>query len=294
MKTKFLIPLAGLALLCACKGQSSSYESTDTLKASADTTKEVLGAAKVIHNDTIQSHPKVVKTAEIRFQVKNVRQTTEQITAITENYNGQVIHHVMRSTAGDSVDVRKSDDSIMRVTLVNSTAEMTVKIPPASLSDFMNKVAQLGIRVNDQKMEVTDKTLDYLSTRLKLKNQNELVAVQKKATGNKKDPDNLLAFKNNMVDQQINNSKIDDSVKFSTVTLSFYESNVVSKRMMADNKLSDYQQPFSRRFGASFETGWNVFVEILIGISNFWILLPLGFIIWLTISYFKRKALVKG
>ncbi|WP_096355276.1 DUF4349 domain-containing protein [Mucilaginibacter gotjawali] len=158
----------------------------------------------------------------------------------------------------------------------------------------MNKVAQLGIRVNDQKIEVADKTLDYLSTRLKLKNQNELVDAQKKTTVNKKDPDNLLAFKNNMVDEQINNRKIDDSVKLSTVVLVFYETNAVSKRMMADNNLADYQQPFSKRFGMSFETGWNVFVEVLIGISNFWILIPVGLVIWLAIRYFKRKALVKG
>jgi len=104
----------------------------------------------------------------------------------------------------------------------------------------------------------------------------------------------LLAFKNNMVDQQINNRKIDDSVKFSTVILSFYENNAVSKRMMADNNLADYQQPFSKRFGMSFENGWNVFVEILIGVSNFWILIPAGLGIWLTIRYFKRKTLAKG
>jgi len=286
MKTKFLIPLAGLALLCACKGKSNSTD--------ADTTKETTGEAKVMHRDTIQNQPKLVKTADMRFQVKSVRQTTEQITALTENYKGQVMHHVMRSTAGDSVDVRKSDDSIMRVTLVNSTAEMTVKIPPANMVNFMNKVAELGIRVNDQKMDVTDKSLDYLSTKLKLKNQNDLVDAQKKTTVNKKDPDNLLAFKNNMVDQQINNRKIDDSVKFSTVTLSFYEINAVSKRMMADNNLSDYQQPFSKRFGMSFENGWNVFIEILIGVSNFWMLVPLGLGIWFAIRYFKRKVLVKG
>ncbi|MDR3693265.1 DUF4349 domain-containing protein [Mucilaginibacter sp.] len=235
-----------------------------------------------------------MKTAEINFQVKSVRQTTEQIAALTQSYGGQVIHHIMRSTTGDSIDVRKSDDSVMRVTLVNSTAEMTVKIPPASLVGFLNKVAQMGIRVNDQKMDVTDKSLDYLSTRLKLKNQNELVDAQKKTSVNKKDPDNLLAFKNNMVDQQINNLKIDDSVKLSTVMLSFYESNAVNKHMMADNNLADYQQPVSTRFGRSFETGWNVFVEILIGISNFWILIPIGLVIWLAISYFKRNALVKG
>jgi len=287
MKSKFLIPLAGLALLCACKGKSTTGENADTASA-------IISKEKIINKDTGQNYARLVKTANISFEVKSVRHTTELITALTESYNGQVIHHLMRSTAGDSVDVRKGDDSVMRVRLVNSTAEMTVKIPPANLEDFMNKVAQLGVRVNDQKMDVTDKSLDYLSTRLKLKNQNELIDDQKKATANKKDPDNLLAFKNNMVDQQINNRKIDDSVKFSIVTLSFYESNVVSKTMIADNNLSDYQQPISQRFRRSFANGWNVFIEILIGVSNFWMLLPIALIIWLAYRYFTRKPIVKG
>jgi hypothetical protein len=288
MKTKFLIPLAGLAMLCACKGRGGASDSTDSTSAILRRDISVSSTG-----DSVKNSPKLVKTADIRFQVKNVRQTTEQITALTESYNGTVIHHFMQSAAGDSIDVRKSEDSVMRVTLINSSAEMTVKIPAANLANFMNQVARLGIQVINEKMDVTDKTLDYLSTRLKLKNQDELVDAQKKTT-NKKDPDNLLAFKNSMVDQQIKNRKIDDSVKYSTVSLIFYENNGVSKRMIANNNLSDYRQPFSRGFATSFESGWNIFVEILIAISNFWVLIPIGGLVWAIVRYFRTKRLAKS
>jgi hypothetical protein len=200
----------------------------------------------------------------------------------------------MKSTAGDSVDIRKSNDSIMRVTVINSTAEMTVKIPPANVENFMNEVAHLGIYIKNSKMDVSDKTLDYLSTRLKLKNQNELVSQQKKEPANKKMPDDLLAFKNNMIDQQINNRKIDDSVKNSVITLSFYEDNTISKKIIANNDLSAYNLPFSKRMAMSFENGWNIFVDILAGAANFWVLLPIGLGIWMVVRYFKSKALVKS
>jgi Domain of unknown function (DUF4349) len=288
MKTKLLIPLiAGLGLLCACKGKGPSE--------SADTTYVVANNAKSVNRtDTIQSHPKVVKTADMRFQVKDVQQTTEKITALTTSFNGTVVHHWMKSIAGDSVDIRKSNDSIMRVTVINSTAEMTVKIPPANVENFMNEVAHLGIYIKNRKMDVSDKTLDYLSTRLKLKNQNELVNQQKKETPNKKTPDDLLAFKNNMVDQQINNRKIDDSVKNSVITLSFYEDNTISKKIIANNDLSAYNLPFSKRMAMSFENGWNIFVDILAGVANFWVLMPVGLGVWMVVRYYKSKALVKS
>ena len=291
MKTKFLIPLiAGLALLCACKGKGGAGESADTTGAVTNNERTVRKTA-----DTIESHPKVVKTADMRFQVKSVQQATDQITALTESFNGTVVHHWMKSTPGDSTDIRKSADSILRVTVINSTAEMTVKIPPANVENLLNQVAALGVYIKNRRMDASDKTLDYLSTRLKLKNQRELVKRQSDVAVNKKTPEDLLAFKNNMVDQQINNRKIDDSVKNSVIILSFYEDNTISKKIIANNDLSAYNLPASKRMEMSFENGWNVFVDILAGIANFWVLLPIGLGIWFVVRYYKKnKALIKS
>jgi len=290
MKKRILIPLiAGLALLCACKGKGSSNEMGDSSTMITNSTKGFSKSA-----DTIQSHPKLVKTADMRFEVKNVQQATEKITALTASYNGAVIHHLMKSISGDSVAIRKSNDSIMQVTIINSSAEMTIKIPPVNMESFITQVAHLGINVKSLRMDVSDKTLDYLSTSLKLKNQNELVDQQKKETAGKKDPDNLLAFKNNMIDQQINSSKIDDSVKNSIITLNFYESNIISSEIIANDDLSAYNLPFSKRLGLAIENGWGVFVDIFVGIANFWVLIPIGLGVWFIIRYYKSKVLAKG
>jgi len=288
MKTKFLIPLlAGLGLLCACKGKSNSSESADT--ASAPLNKTAISVSK---GDTIQSGEKLIKTADIHFKVKDVQQTSEHIAMLTASNNGTVIHHVITSTTGNSVDIVKSNDSLMRVTVLNTTGEMTVKIPPANMENFMSQVGRLGIYINNSRMDITDKSLDYLSTRLKLKNQNELVAQQKRRDGDKKDSDNLLAFKNSMVDQQIGNRKIEDSVKTSTVTLSFYESNIISREIIANDDLSAYKLPFLKRVSISVETGWGILVDILVGIANLWFLVPFGLGGWMIVRYYKRKKVV--
>ncbi|WP_259068200.1 DUF4349 domain-containing protein [Mucilaginibacter sp. X4EP1] len=295
MRTKFLIPLiAGLGLLWACKGKTSS-ESADSVSAPASVTKEKVLNTK---SDTIQNAAKLVKTADIRFKVKNVQQTSERIADLTTSLNGTVIHNYIHSTTSDSTNIQKSNDSLMKVTVLNITGEMTVKIPPGNLETFVSQVTRMGIYIDKSKMDITDKSLDYLATRLKLKNQNDLVNQQKKGdSADPKSPDNMLAFKNNMVDQQIGNRKIDDSVKNSVVTLSFYENNIINKELVANNNLSAYNMSFGKRLGMSIENGWNVFVDVFVFLANLWIIVPIGLIIWLFIRYYKNKktaAMVKS
>jgi hypothetical protein len=292
MKSKILIPLlAGFVLLGACKGSSDSK--------SADSVGSVVSKEKVVNlkKDTLQTGPKLVKKADIRFKVKNVQQTSEHIAALTASLNGMVVHHTINSTSENSAEIKRSNDSIMRVSVVNITAEMTVKIPPANLESFMLQVSKMGIYVDNSHMDITDKSLEYLATQLKLKNQNERVARNKQDAATAKSPDDLLAFKNNMVDQQINNRRTDDSVKSSVITLSFYESNVINREIVANNDLSAYNPPVSKQLGMAIENGWNIFVSLLVALANAWVILPIGFGVWMLVRYIKKKkpvALIKS
>jgi hypothetical protein len=281
MKTKFLIPLAGLAFLCACKGKSGSYEVVNNSSSSADS----------ISKDSV-SGPKLVKTAGIHFKVKNVQQTAEHIAALTTGINGMVIHHQMGSTAERSQDIHISNDSVMRVTAFNTTAEMTVKIPSTRLDDFLNQVGHLGIYVNDRSMDITDKSLDYLSAQLKLKNRAELVSQQKKGKIVIKKPEDVLNLKDDMIDQQIGNRQIDDAVKNSVVTLSFYQSNTINKEVIANDDPSAYNLPFFRRLGMAIENGWGIFVDVIIGMANLWVFILAGIGVWVLIRNYRGKKVI--
>jgi|SRR5665213_3483033 len=278
MKAKILIPFAGLALFCACKGKTG-YEFVNN-RSSADSTTI---------DTTIGAAPKLVKTADMRFKVKNVQQTSEQIAALTTDYNGMMMHHQMGSTSERSIDIRISDDSVMRVTSFYTTADITVKVPSEKQDKFMNKVAGMGIYVNSRIMDITDKSLDYLSARLKLKSRKELVSQQKKGKVILKNPANVLLLKDEMTDQQISNRQIDDAVKQSVVSLSFYQSNTINKEVIANDDPSAYNLSFLRRLGMAIENGWSLFADVIIGLINLWIFIGVGFGAWLVIKYYKGK-----
>jgi hypothetical protein len=279
MKTKFLIPLiAGLGLLCACKGKSG-YEIVNN-SSSADSAKT---------DSIVVSQPKLVKTAGIHFKVKNVQQTSEKIATLTISVHGMVMRHDMNSTPDRTTDVRISDDSVMRVTSFNTTANMTVKVPSAKLDDFMNQVARMGIYVNNRSMEITDKSLDYLSSQLKLKSRTELVNQQKKGKIIIKKPEDVLNLKDDMIDQQIGNLGINDAVKNSIVTLSFYQSNTINKEVIANDDPSAYNLPFFKRFGMAIDGGWALFVDVIIGLANIWVFILAGIGVLMLIRYYRGK-----
>src|SRR3978361_1120327 len=92
MKTKFLIPLiAGLGLLCACKGKGGAGTGYEAINNSATTDSTKLDSASL-------AQTKLVKTAGIRIKVKNVQQTSEQVASLTSKMNGMIMHHEMCST----------------------------------------------------------------------------------------------------------------------------------------------------------------------------------------------------
>jgi hypothetical protein len=281
MKTKILmLLLAAVLLLGACKGSGSRYEALNN-SSTADTVASVA-------TDTAAS-PKLIKTADMRFKVKNVQQTAEKITTLTVKNNGMVMHHQMESTVRDSKDFRIADDSVNRVSSFNTSADMTVKIPSEHLDEFMTEVAHMGMYVTMRKMDIEDKSLDFLSARLKLSSRKELVAQQKKGKVTIKDPLNVLLLKDDMVDGQIGNLKIDDAVKYSIITLSFYQSNTIFQEHIANDDPSAYNLPFFSRLAGSFANGWHLFMEAILAIANLWVFILAGIGILLLIRFYRRK-----
>jgi len=280
MKAKILMMLsAGIVLLAACKGRTN-YEAVNNSAADSVSLKA----------DTVLNGPKLVKTAGIGFKVKNVQQCSEKISVLTNKYKGMVIHHVINSTPIGSNEVKISDDSIMRVSAFNTIGEMTVRVPSENLNEYLDSVGRLGIYVNNSRLDIEDKSLDYFSSQMKVNNRRELVSQQKQGKVIIKSPTAVLNLKDDLVDEQIGNRRIDDAVKYSVVNLNFYQSNTIVKEVVANDNPSAYSISFFKRLGLAFENGWYIFKELLILLADLWVFILAGAIIWWTTRFYKRKV----
>jgi hypothetical protein len=263
MKTKLFYwgGLLCLIFIVACNGQRTHYEVT-----SADSTKVALSGEA-----SDPGKPKLVKTADMRFKVKNVQQTGEAVAALTTALNGMVMHHSLATTIERSTDVASSSDSVMRFSSYYTNADMTVRLPSDKMEEFMNRIGHMSVFVNTRNMDIQDKTLDFLSSQLKVSGRNEIIAQQKKGLLKIKDIGDVLALKDDQVDKQIDNHRIEDAVRYSTVGLNFYQSNTVAKELIVNDDPSNYTLPFFRRLGNAFVNGWLIFDEGFIALANIWV-----------------------
>lgn len=282
MEPKMKLALvAGVVLLCAaCK--QKSYES-DKLSSSADSTTATSPADTVVR--------KLVKTADIRFKVKNVEKTSEDILALVNKDSGMVMHHNISSAIEQTHDVAFSNDSLMRVSSFNTNAEMTVKLPVEKVDSFLNTVTRMGIYVTERKMDIEDRSLDYLEAQLKVRNRTELVAKQRAGEVIIKDPTAVINLKDDLVDGQINNKRIDDAVKYSTISLNFYQSNTIYKEIVANDDPSAYGISFFKRMLNALDNGWQLLTDLIVAITNLWAFIVAGVIGW--IIFLKRKTIWK-
>lgn len=291
MKTKiFYLLLAGVALLSACSGRGSSSTSDTSYKVLNNNDKAISA-----QTDTMMKQAKLIKTGEIRFKVKDVQQTSEAIATLTTSYKGMVMHHGMSSNVQRSRDIPDGMDSMKRISIFNTVAQLTVKVPSEKLEEFMNQVNHMGVYVNERKMDTEDLSFDYQDTQLKLQSRRQIIDQQKSGRIVIKNPSHVMQLKDDIIDAQIENQKIDYAVKYSTVELSLCQSNTLIRESVINEDLEAYNPPFRQRAVVAFANGWAMFVDLLIGLTNIWIFILLGLAVWLGYIRYKRmKIAVKS
>lgn len=273
MKTRvLLIMLTAVVLLAACKRRDATSDSAMAI------------------TDSVLNKTKLVKTVDVSFKVKNVKQTGEAIALLTDKFNGMVMHHQMQSSTMQTERVHLNNDSLMLVSAFNTTADMTVKIPSEKLENFINQVSHMSIYINSSKMDIEDKTFDYLSTALKENNRLEFVSQQKKGRVIEKHPEDIISLKDDIVNKQISNLETDYAASYSTVTLNFYQSNTILKEIIANDDPSAYNIPMFQRIGLAFASGWSIFVDLIVGLTNLWVFILAGVSIWLGVRYYRKKS----
>ena len=270
MKAKFLVMLAGIAMLAACKGKGEY----------------------AVNPDSLMRDSMLVKTADMRLKVQNVQQAAENISNLVRQKDGMVMHHTMKSDVLSSREIKLSDDSVKKLTVFNTNADMTVKVPSEFIEAFMDSVNHLSTYVDTRSMDIEDRTIDYVAEVMKTDNRQKSVKLRetiKPATH--EGADSILRVEDNIVDRKINNLRTEQAVNYSTVTLNIYENNVVKAEVVANEDLSSYSLPLFKRVGLALSTGWFYFAEFIIGLFHLWpFIIAVAAGSYAMLAYKKRKA----
>jgi len=246
-------------------------------------------------NDTTR---KMIRTADIKFKVKDVIKTTYNIEDIVVKHNGFVENTNLTSQIDRTKETTVKEDSTLLTIYYTVINTVVLRVPNTQLDTTLKEIAQFVEFMDYRNISAKDVTLDLLSKKLEQNRLARYDSRMKNAIDNKgKRLDDVSNAEENIFNKQtqadeakLANLQILDKIKFSTITLSLYQNQSIKYEVIAKEKeIKPYSTPFSDRFIDALKFGWSIIVEICLFIVNIWTLILAGVLVFFGVKYFKKR-----
>jgi hypothetical protein len=282
MKKYLIYCVFAIALFSCNSNKDSKLENSDATSANLETTDSLLSE-------------KIIKTADMRFRVKDVQNTKEKLSSAVKAEGGTIAEFTVQSNIQQTEKVKYSTDSLLELTSYRTEGLIIAKVPSDKLDEFTNKVAKLAVFIDQQSLKMDDQSIVYLSN--KLKNENRVEAVEqlnKHANKKSNNVETSLSLKDDYVDKKIENLMIDSKVQYSTITLNFYQDNTVKSILVGNDDLYSYRPNFFTRLGLSFQNGWYIFKEFILVAMNLWVWILIGTAAYFSFKYYRKRKVANA
>ncbi|MBX7226193.1 MAG: DUF4349 domain-containing protein [Chitinophagales bacterium] len=280
---KVLLICTTLLFLNACK-QGDFYAASETT-ATTDST------AKVLPSKIKQLTRKFVRTADIKFRVNDVKQSTEQIEDITRAMGGFVTMTDMKNTIDISERYRSSKDSISERRYCTTTNDITIRIPSERMDTTLKQISNCMDFLDHRLIKAEDVSIQMVENELEQqRNQQYSELIDQKVVANianeNVDLQNDYYNKATQTDAAVvSNLNLADQVNYSTVRLSIYQKQaIVTDSYPYHAAVKDFEPSFFVKAWEAISIGWNAILAILLLLFKIW---PLWGLI--ALGYYLQK-----
>ena len=265
---KFIVGLMAIALL-SCGQKQSVSEQEAPLEKSKD---ELLNASKDLYSD---GRSKMIKTAECRFQVADMKKSKEAVVSSIKKYSAYI----------ESSNIEYQNPMLEE--------HLTIRVLNNYFEDLLNEITSQAIYVNYQKVNTDDVSKEFVDLESRLKTKREVQAryeeILRKKTGTLEE---LLKTEKQIGElqeeieatvSQIN--FLGEKVRYSTIKLEIYQ---IAEQQVAEVKSNS---GLPKKFSRAFTSGLAGLTDVLIGLTYLWPFIIIGSSIWYFV-WFRRKRRV--
>ncbi len=291
-----LLIFSVLLLIISCKQAETTAE-----EAPASNEKMEMSNDAISKNKTNASQPsqrKFIRTADIKFKVKNVSKSTDAIENATRKYGGFVVASNLESSIHQELSTKISQDSTLETTKYTVENNITLRVPNTQFDTVVKTIAKEIAFLDSRNIKADDVALQLLSNEMaqsrNVEHQNRL----KTAIDTKGKKLNQIVDSEDKVDathaeqdaKKIENLTLQDQVNFSTVTLHIYQRETIKQEVVANEKDPHAYQPnLGLQLMDSVKSGWYILESILVFIVQVWSLILLGVLIFLLFKRYSKK-----
>lgn len=286
-----LVTFAFAVTLYSCKqAEATAEEAVEEnvkLEKSADT------IANLVQKKDLNR--KFIRTADIKFKVKNVPQSTYAIENTTAKFGGFVTYTNLQSDISEKTKTKISQDSTLETTKYNVENNITIRVPNTELDTILKTISKQIDFLDFRVIKADDVSLQILANQLA---QNRSTSQEKRVqkaidTKGKKlttiidAEENLNAKKEANDSKKLENLSLQDQVNFSTITLQIYQRETIKQEIVANEKM--HRQNIGSKIIDGLRTGWFMLEEIIAFIIQLWSLFLIGIICFLVYKKYLKK-----
>ena len=227
----------------------------------ADSTSIIPDNSNLAKNEALKNK-KFIRTAESKFRVKDVKQTTQRIHDLTNKYGGYVSSMSLKSEPSVNKKIQISADSLVEVEEFIVRNELTIRVPNQQLDSLLREVFKMVDYWDNCELKTDDASLQLLGNSLKIKRLESFSGRNKTNIDMKKGNIMIaseaekdgLAHENQADNYKVDQQSIEDRVNFSVVNLQIYQAESIQMTVIPDIKNIEPYRPniFFERWLVSF------------------------------------------
>ena len=299
--TKIVLTLLALGLVLSCKEyvEDDSMESNEVLYSIIDSEESnanaVSSSAAVVDKN---SNRKFVRTADVKFKVKNVAKSTYAIEDATTKFGGFVTYTNLQSNIHSEDRTKVSQDSTLVTTKYKVDNNITIRVPNTKMDTVIKNIAKQIHFLDYRIIKADDVSLQMLSNELAQKRSNSsekrlanaIDSKGKKLNQVVKAEETLDAKKEQNDASKLQNLSLQDQVNFSTLTLNIYQDESIKQEMVANEKsINAYRPNIGLQIWDSIKTGWFMLEHIISFVVVLWPFVLIGFLGFFGYKKFLKK-----
>jgi hypothetical protein len=292
--TKIVLTLLALGLVFSCKESAASEDANYEESAATDSTSVVSSSAAVENKN---SNRKFVRTADVKFKVKNVAKSTYAIEDATTKFGGFVTYTNLQSNIHSEDRTKVSQDSNLVTTKYKVDNNITIRVPNTKMDTVIKTIAKQIHFLDYRIIKADDVSLQMLSNELAQKRSNSSEKRLENAIDSKgkklnqivKAEETLDAKKEQNDASKLQNLSLQDQVNFSTLTLNIYQDESIKQEMVANEKsINAYRPNIGLQIWDSIKTGWFMLENIISFLVVLWPFVLIGFLGFLGYKKFLK------
>jgi hypothetical protein len=241
---------------------------------------------------------KFIRTADIKFKVKQVIAATYRIEEIVRRHGGYVSYTNLQSLINYVTTTPVSADSSLEATWFTIVNNMVLRVPDEHLDTTLKDLAPLVGFLDFRTIKAADVSLQLLANQLsqkRLKKYNERMtdAIDDKGKKLRETTDgeeNLLSRQEQQDNALIAALTMQDQIEMSTINLNIYQRSTLKRELIPNDKnMEAYEPGLGSRIAEGLHTGWRGIEAILIFFARIW-----GLIAVIVITFIVYRRYLKG